>query len=198
MNNSDLTLLYYEQNADAFIVSTITADMKEARERFLQFLPEKASILDFGCGSGRDTKVFLSRGFQVDACDGSGELCRRASEYTGIPVKHMLFQDLSAVNQYDGIWACASILHLKKEYLSDVLIKISAALKQGGILYTSFKYGTFEGVRGGRYFTYFDEDQLNAFMKQIPDLRIFDTWITQDVRPGREEEKWINILARRV
>ena len=198
MDKENHTLNYYEQNADAFTASTVSADMEENRRRFLSVLHKGAYILDFGCGSGRDTKAFLEQGYQVDACDGSEELCRRASEYTRIPVPHMLFQDLSASSQYDGIWACASILHLNKEDLKDVMRKISVALKPGGVLYTSFKYGTFEGMRGGRYFTDFNEEQLGVFMEQISELQVFETWLTNDVRPGREEEQWINILARRI
>jgi hypothetical protein len=110
----------------------------------------------------------------------------------------MLFQDLSASSQYDGIWACASILHLNKEDLKDVMRKISVALKPGGVLYVSFKYGIFEGMRGGRYFTDYNEEQLGVFMEQISELQVFETWVTNDVRPGREEEQWINILAMRI
>lgn len=191
------TLQYYEANVEAFGQGTIHADMHEARDRFLSCLPKAAHILDFGCGVGRDTKAFLDLGYSVDAIDGSRELCRIASRYTGISVQTMLFQNLSVVDTYDGIWACASILHLPKKDLLPVMEKITAALKPAGILYTSFKYGSFEGMRHGRYFTDFTEDSLAEFMKQLPSLTVINQWITADVRPERKEEKWINILARR-
>lgn len=194
----DQTIVYYEQNADSFIDGTLGADMDDLRQGFLELLPEGSYILDFGCGSGRDIKAFLDSGYRVDAVDGSEELCRRASDYTGIPVKHMLFQELSDREQYDGIWACASILHLKRRELPDVLQRISDALKPGGILYTSFKYGNFEGMREGRYYSDFTEETLAALMEQVPSLLIFEQRISCDVRPGREEERWINILARRI
>lgn len=194
----DTTLQYYQQNTGSFVEGTVSADMHDARERFFKLLPSHAYILDFGCGSGRDAKAFLEQGYRVDAIDGSAELCRRASDLIGQPVKQMLFEDLSAVKQYDGIWACASILHLPRKELMSVLQKISDALKSGGILYTSFKYGEFEGIRGKRYFTDLTEESLTGLMKTVPSLQIVDTWITNDVRPGREEERWINILARRI
>ena len=194
----DQTIVYYEQNADSFIDGTLGADMDDLRQGFLELLPEGSYILDFGCGSGRDIKAFLDSGYRVDAVDGSEELCRRASDYTGIPVKHMLFQELSDREQYDGIWACASILHLKRRELPDVLQRISDALKPGGILYTSFKYGNVEGMREGRYYSDFTEETLAALMEQVPSLLIFEQRISCDVRPGREEERWINILARRI
>lgn len=192
------TLRYYKDRQDSFVEGTLGADMSEAQGRFLAHLPKGAYILDFGCGSGRDTKAFLNLGYRVDASDGSPELCQKASEYTGIAVKPMLFGELDAVDRYDGIWACASILHLPKAELRDVLGKIAVALKEGGILYTSFKYGTHEGMRNDRYFTDFTEDTLAEFWKAVDSLEIVEQWITQDVRKGREDERWINILARRV
>lgn len=194
----DTTMKYYQQNASTFVEETVSANMHDAQARFLRMLPSHAYILDFGCGSGRDAKAFLEQGYRVDAIDGSAELCRRASDLIGQPVKQMLFEDLSAVEQYDGIWACASILHLPRKELMCVLQKISDALKSGGILYTSFKYGEFEGIRGKRYFTDLTEESLTGLMETVPSLQIVDTWITNDVRPGREEEQWINILARRI
>ena len=94
MRPDNATLEYYEQNADTFFEGTVSADMTYARERFLAKLPGKADLLDLGCGSGRDAKAFLELGYAVDAVDGSEELCRRASAFTGIEVKCMLFQDL--------------------------------------------------------------------------------------------------------
>ncbi len=191
------TLFYYEENADSFTDSTVGVDMKDIRSRFLKELPEGAYILDLGCGSGRDTKAFLEKGYRVNPSDGSEELCRKASALTGIPVKCMLFQELDAVDVYDGVWACASVLHLPKKELADVLYKIASALKKNGILYTSFKYGAFEGMRNGRYFTDFTENSLREFWEKDIPLTVFELWSTQDVRPGREEERWINLLARR-
>lgn len=193
----DYTLQYYQQNADAFVEGTVSADMCDARTRFLKLLPSQAYIMDFGCGSGRDTKAFLEQGYRVDAVDGSAELCRMASELTGISVKKMLFKDLSETELYDGIWACASILHLPRKELMGVLKKISDALKTGGILYTSFKYGDFEGIRSGRYFIDFTEGSFGELMEGIPSLRTVETWITNDVRPGRGDERWLNILLEK-
>lgn len=171
--------------------------MHPTQERFLRLLDANTSILDFGCGSGRDTKYFLEKGYQVTATDGSAELCRLASEFTGIKVKEMLFQELDAINQYDGIWACSSILHLPKKELLPVIWKMCEALKDNGIIYTSFKYGDFEGERNGRYFTDFTEKTFREVIEKVPELTIEEHWITSDVRPGRGEEKWLNLLLRK-
>lgn len=183
------TINYYNQNAEKFIANTQNADMHPTQERFLRLLDKNASILDFGCGSGRDTKYFLDKGYQVTATDGSAELCRLASEFTSVKVKEMLFQELDAMNQYDGIWACSSILHLPKKELLPVIRKMCEALKDNGIIYTSFKYGDFEGERNGRYFTDFTEKTFQEVIEKIPKLTIEEHWIISDVRPGRGEEK---------
>ena len=191
------TLTYYNQNAQTFISHTQTVNFQDTQERFLSCLPPGSRILDFGCGSGRDTRYFLQQGYSVDAIDGSEELCRLASQHTGIPVRQMLFQDLDCQDTYDGIWACASILHLRMDALTDVFYKMTSALHDGGILYTSFKLGSFRGERNGRYFTDFDEEGFREFAEQFPALRVRDLWITADVRPGREEEQWLNIILHK-
>ena len=191
------TINYYNLNAKKFIENTQNADMHLTQDKFLQLLPESASILDFGCGSGRDTKYFLEKGYQVAAIDGSAELCRLAGNFTGIKVKEMLFEELDEIGVYDGIWACSSILHLPKQELLPVIQKMCNALKDNGVIYTSFKYSNFEGERNGRYFTDFMEDTFGKFIKVIPELTVEDQWITLDVRPGRGEEKWLNLILRK-
>lgn len=191
------TIDYYNENAKKFIDGTIAVDFKDIQGAFLELLPSRATILDFGCGSGRDAKSFLEHGYQVVAVDGSAELCKAASEYTGIPVKQMLFEDLDEVEKYDGIWACASILHVKKAELPSILRKMSAATKSNGIIYVSFKYGDFEGERNGRYFTDMTEDSMAQLLEMVPELRIEKQWITGDVRAGRGDERWLNMILRK-
>lgn len=113
---------------------------------------------------------------------------------------YQAFEDLfenHSREKYDGIWASASILHLNKAELSGVFEKMSRALKKTGIIYTSFKYGDFEGMRNGRYFTDFTEELFAALLNNIPLLTIEKQWITGDARQGRENEKWYNIILKR-
>lgn len=191
------TLTYYNQNAAQFYTGTVSVDFTATRQRFLSYIPNPAVILDFGCGSGRDTKAFLEQGYQVEAIDGSEELCKLATQYTGIQVRHMLFQELSTKEKYDGIWACSSILHLPKDELTDVMRKMTTALKPNGIIYTSFKYGTFSGERNGRYFTDMTEAAFADFISNIEALQVEEQWISSDVRPGRGEERWLNLILRK-
>ena len=193
----DSTVEYYNKNAEQFLAETTNVEFSETQNAFLKLLPDGAMILDFGCGSGRDALEFLRQGYQVDATDGSDEMCHAASELTGLLVRQMLFQELNEKEKYDGIWACSSILHLSRMALKDVLAKMCTALKDGGIAYSSFKYGTFEGKRNDRYFTDFTEESFEDFASSINGLKIEKMWITADVRPGREQEKWLNIILRK-
>lgn len=192
------TLDYYNNYADEFYKNTVNVEFATTQEHFLAKLKNGSNILDFGCGSGRDTRFFLEQGYSVEAVDGSKELCKLACKYTGIEVKNMLFEELSEVEKYDGIWACSSILHLPLGELADVMKKMAIALKEDGIIYTSFKYGNFEGERNGRYFTDMTEEKFAKFLSEIDSLDIEEQWITSDVRPGRGEERWLNLILRKI
>lgn len=192
------TLGYYNDNAENFVKSTRNIDFSQTQNLFLEHLPAGAKILDFGCGSGRDAACFCEKGFSVDAVDGSARLCRLAGDYAGIAVRQMLFSELDAVEEYDGIWACASVLHLPSVELKNVMGKMLRALKEEGWIYTSFKYGEFEGMRNGRYFTDFTEKSFEKFVADIGGVRIDKSWISGDVRPGRGEEKWLNLMLQKL
>ena len=191
------TLTYYDNHADEFYRSTVSVEFTAMQDRFLRKLKKGFCILDFGCGSGRDTKYFLEQGYHVEAIDGSAELCKRASQYTGIQVKQMLFEELAAVNMYDGIWACSSILHLPIDKLANVMQKMTTALKKNGIIYTSFKYGTFSGERSGRFFTDMTETTFADLLQRVVGLEVEEQWVSSDVRPGRSEEKWLNLILQK-
>ena len=193
----DITLDYYNNNAHSFTSDTLDVEFSDIQDRFLAELQPGTLILDFGCGSGRDSRYFLQKGYRVEACDGSEEMVKAATQNTGIPVKQMLFSELDEQERYDGIFACASILHVPSAELPDIIGKMKEAVKKGGVLYVSFKYGTFEGVRNGRYFTDQTEESLKQILNQVGGLDVISTGITGDARPGREDEKWLNVLLRR-
>ena len=190
------TLTYYNTNAHRFTSDTLDVEFSTIQDSFLAQLPAGALILDFGCGSGRDSRYFLQKGYRVEACDGSEEMVKAATRNAGIPVKKMLFSELNEESRYDGIFACASILHVPSKELPDILTRMKRAVKPGGILYVSFKYGTFEGIRNGRYFTDQTEESLQVILDKVGGLEIIRTGITGDARPGREDEKWLNVLLR--
>ena len=195
--DTNKTLAYYNRNAQLFTNDTLEVEFSGIQDSFLARLKPGAFILDFGCGSGRDSRYFLQKGYKVEACDGSEEMVKAAAQNAGIPVKRMLFSELNEKDRYDGIFACASILHVPSKELPDIITRMKKAVKTDGILYVSFKYGTFEGIRNGRYFTDLTEESLQVILDKVGGLEIIRTGITSDARPGREDEKWLNVLLRK-
>ncbi len=192
----DQTSAYYTKQAEVFVRETQSVDMSGLYERFLPHLRSGAHILDAGCGSGRDTRAFRERGFTVTAFDASPAIASMAEAYLEMPVAVMRFQEIDWSRHFDGIWACASLLHVSGAELPAVVRRLARALKPGGLLYASFKYGEGEQIRNGRHFTDLDETGLADLLKQTPELIEVETWVTGDVRPGRESERWLNTLLQ--
>ena len=190
------TIDYYDSHAEEFFSGTIDADMSECRARFLAYLPRGKKILDAGCGSGRDILAFMEAGYEVEAFDASAELCRIASQKTGVAVRKQRFEDLPGEEAYDGIWACASLLHVDRQDLPDVLRRLYLMLNPGGVLYASFKHGTGEREKGGRYFNDLTEKALAELLSNAG-FEVKELFITADVRSGRGDEKWVNAIAER-
>lgn len=189
-NNMD----YYENNARAFIESTIQIDMQPLYQRFLPLLPERAHILDVGCGSGRDAKFFIQHGYHVTAFDSSINIAAMAEKEIGQSVQVQRAQDMQFENEFDGIWACASLLHVPAKELPDVFHRLACALKSAGVIYCSFKYGQGEYESQGRRFTDLNKAGLRALMEEIKVLTIRELWITSDRRPARQGEQWLNAV----
>jgi SAM-dependent methyltransferase len=191
---------FYNNNAIAFFNDTVVADLTAVYQQFLPLLTNNSHILDAGCGSGRDTCFFIKKGFQVTAFDASEALVVKASEYTGIDVSLNTFEKFQSKPPgflYDAIWACASLLHVPSNKITVSFTNLAGQLKVGGIFYCSFKYGNNDITRNGRYFTNADEVRLSMFIKNT-DLVIDKTWITDDVRPDRHDEKWLNAILMKV
>lgn len=187
---------YYNKHAEEFIASTFEVDMESLYQPFLAELPEGARILDVGCGSGRDTLAFKNKGYQVDAIDYSEELVKKASRLTGIPIKLKSFYEVDDYEAYDGIWACASLLHCERTRLKEVIGKLVSALKPNGVLYMSFKYGNGDREKDGRHFTDLNEHQAEELLSQFKNISLVQRWITIDKRLDRTEE-WLNIILKK-
>ena len=172
-------------------------DVRTLYEPFLELVPEGGHILDAGCGSGRDARDFLSRSYKVTAFDGSAEMATIASITTGIPVSVLRFEQMIYEGEFDGIRACASLLHVDRAELPDVFDRLARAIRPGGIVYASFKRGEGDRVRDGRRFTDFTVGTLRCFVTEKTRLEVLKLWETMDCRPDRMDDRWVNLLAQR-
>lgn len=192
----DNNIEYYNINATSFIEGTQTADMSLWRDKFESYVPDGGRILDAGCGSGRDSKAFIQHGFSIVAFDASREMCKAASEFIGQEVWQMKFQELSFEDEFDGIWACASLLHVSYDELPKIMSYLHKALGSKGVIYVSFKYGDVKTAKGERTFSNFTETTVAKLLSENG-FEVIECGITHDVRVGREDEKWINAIGRR-
>ena len=187
---------YYNNNAQEFVNSTFMVDMQSLYQPFLNLLPDFGRILDLGCGSGRDALAFKNMGYQIEAMDYSAELVMQASDLTGIEVRLQSFYDLDEINTYDGIWACASLLHCERHRLVDVLQRMIQSLKANGVIYMSFKYGDQDREKDGREFTDLNEQQAGELLDHFNQVSLAKQWISIDKRPDRTEQ-WLNLLWKK-
>jgi mutator protein MutT len=204
------TAEFYSNNASTYYDDTLANDVNHVCERFLSALhmPSKRSllssnadkqhILDLGCGAGRDSKVFIDAGFTVTALEASKELAVLAEEHIGQPVLNMRYQQLQVKNTYDGIWACASLLHCPKSQIEYVMQNCIDALKEGGVFYFSFKHG--EGERlddWGRFFNDYTVESLKDLIAKFDELDVIELWQETELLRGKDQT-WINGLVRKV
>ncbi len=189
----DINSKYYDDNADAFITDTFECDMSVQYHFFEKELKKNAkTILDLGFGSGRDSLYFLNKGFEIYAIDPSKKFCDNAKKLGIKNVFQITAQEMEFNNLFDGIWACASLLHVPSKELNDVFKRCASALKNSGVIYVSFKYGVFEGERNGREFLDLDETGLQKYLENTH-LIIKEVLITEDVRPDKTT-KWLNAI----
>jgi SAM-dependent methyltransferase len=188
---------YYNKNAEQFFQETVGVNMEDLYAPFLSLVPEGGSILDAGCGSGRDSLYFLQHGYKVTAFDAAEQLVARSTQLTRLSIQLLSFQQCEFENEFDGIWACASLLHVPRTQINDVLVRLARALKLGGVLYASFKYGDGERVKGGRFFNSYNEDSFAAVMSKHSSLILDNHWKSEDVRRGRDKQFWYNALLRK-
>lgn len=194
-----MTVDYYNKNADKFFEDTVSVDMSGHYTEFLKHIKPGGGILDLGCGSGRDVLYFSKLGFSVTGIDNSEELVKKASKHSQSSIYQMDMRDITYTNQFDGVWACSSLLHLKRGELVKTIGKIIDSLISGGVVYASFKYGSFYGERGGRWFTDMDEKAFSDIIAHdVAGCKIIRIWKTSDVRPGRSSEKWLNVIVKKM
>jgi len=187
---------FYDENADDFFGRTIDVDVTTLYETFLPKLPPRARVLDAGCGSGRDALAFANLGFDVEAIDASSGMVERARVHTGLDVRLLRFEEMDYENEFDGIWACASLLHVSRQETPLVFQRFIDALKPGGIWYLSYKYGADDVVRKGRLFSSHTEASFEDLLRQFPTICLVEMSTGNDLRAPTERDGWLNAVLR--
>lgn len=192
------TLDYYNKNSEEYFNSTLNVDMTNTYKPFLKLVPKDGKILDLGCGSGRDSMNFMKLGYEVTAVDGSKELAKKASALLGKEVIASTFEELELKEKFHGIWACASLLHIKREDLKTVLNNLYNNLDDKGVFYMSFKYGEKEYVDDkNRYFNCFTDESIISFINENTKYNILGLYITEDKLGRVNEVKWVNLICNK-
>lgn len=191
------TIDYYNNHSEEHYEYTKDISMEEHWNVFTKLLPDNASILDLGCGSGRDSAYFISRGFDVTALDGSENMCNLASIHIGQEVLHMEFEDIDFEEVFDGVWANASLHHIPSNNIDRILDKVVNSLKKDGIMYMSFHHGEDEGLQDERYYTNYRTRTLKGLISRFEKLEVIDIRKSQDIIPDRDVQ-WIYALVRRI
>ncbi|MDT0628068.1 methyltransferase domain-containing protein [Alteromonas sp. W364] len=188
------TFKFYEENAKAYFKSSIDVDLTHLYPSLLNLLPIAAKILDAGCGSGRDTKYFKDNGYMVTAFDASAALAHLASEYSGLDVQQNTFESIKYTNEFDAVWACASLLHLSQSDLSIALASLAKACKDEGLIFASFKT-TESASNDGRSFYYYEMVDIEPIINSLPSISVLRYWYTGDAL-HRADTNWLNLLLK--
>ncbi len=188
---------YYNKYAANVFESTVELDTEDTIREFLDLLEEGDTILDLGCGSGRDSRIFYDLGYDVTPLDGAEEMCRLAEVHTGLDVLQMTYEEMEFDGAFDGVWAYQSLIHIPKEELPGIFKRIAKALEEDGIFFLSMKLGDSDGFRGERYFNAFSEKELCSLLEADGYFKVEKEWVAKDTRANHPDSRFIHLLARK-
>jgi SAM-dependent methyltransferase len=184
---------YYDENSSEFISRTVNQPLDHLYQPFLEHIPIGGIILDAGCGSGRDSKVFVERGYTVVAVDTSKQMVASTNHLAGNCAKLQDFRNLDYCDKFDGIWACASLVHLDEREILDTLLVFSKSLKCNGVCYISLKSNIIP-KSDGRRFNNITLSQFQDISNQQTALQLIRLWPTETTDLDSFTQQWTNAL----
>ncbi len=197
MKETYMTKEWYEKNAQNYYNRVKDINISALSVDFLRALQPSATILDAGCGIGNFTKDFIEKGYNVTAFDGSSKMVRLATKHCGQTVHQLTFKEIEYENQFDGIWAQASLLHVPRNEIQAIFAKFIKAMKKGGVWQFSFKYGSGERYQEQRFFNDYNLTSLTELINCFPSLEIIKIIAGNGLRPGNLEQYWIQALVKK-
>jgi 2-polyprenyl-3-methyl-5-hydroxy-6-metoxy-1,4-benzoquinol methylase len=195
LSKNKKSITFYNENVSSYCARTLEINMETHYKKFLKHLPDGATILDAGSGSGRDTKKFIEYGYRVISIDASKEMVMKSSEYTQQQTLQISFEDLNFDNEFHGIWCSGSLVHTPSSDLLEILRKFKKALKYEGVWFLSFKSGDFEGVIDNRYFTHMTKAKISSYFTQLGGFEILEIYETPSEEKNRDV-LWLQCLAK--
>lgn len=188
---------YYDENTKKYIKRTFNVNMTLLADEFLSYIGEQGRLLDLGCGSGRDAIYFKEKGYDVYAMDGSKAMVDHVRGLLGGRVEWATFEDYQTTLTFDGIWACASLLHVSEEDMPKIVRKYRDLLNPEGIFFMSFKKGKEDYTYEGRSFICYEENRLRQMIEKVGGLEVLMIKETPSAKVDCEEEYWISALCKR-
>lgn len=191
------TIAVYDEQVEKYAKCVNTNEPNSWLKDFVKLIPEKGYILDLGCGPANASAFMRDAGLRVDPVDASAEMVKRANETYDIGARQALFDEISAENKYNGIWANFSLLHAPREKFPKHLLAMSKALKPEGIFHIGLKLGSGSNRDHlGRFYTFYEEVELlgllaDAGFEKISSTKGKDRGLAGTIDP------WITILSRK-
>lgn len=193
----DRTIKYYNHNGEKYAAKTLNLQLSGQWTEFSTYIKPKGKILDIGCGSGRDMIKFQQLGFMTEGIEPSHAMAKIARQNSGsivheIPVEKMAFQ-----NKFDGVWACASLLHVHEKNILPVIEIILNSLKINGYFYFSLKHGCGQTRHDDdRLFVYYNEHTIRKITDQLNYIKVVRIWTTED-SAKRPDDLWLNCIVKK-
>jgi len=187
---------FYNSNHIDYINRTYPLDMSASYLMFLKHMTKDGHILDLGCGSGRDSEYFLSKGYTVTSMDGSKELIEHCRTYLKSTIVHDTFETFKSTHLFDGIWACASLLHVDRPNINAIVTKYIGMLKKGGVFFMSFKSLDQDFDYDGRHFTCFTPKTFKEFLHSFDHIQVLGIRESDGVQS--DNMTWVSAVIKKI